>query len=93
MVISPVVLPVPTVIAAKAVFALAWEPVKEIWVFPPVKLYPVEAVSPVVVGKEKVVPEGGSTKPIDTSNVAELEKPAITKSPGSWPEVLREKVG
>jgi hypothetical protein len=34
----PVVLPVATVIAARAAFALACVPVKEIWVFPPVKL-------------------------------------------------------
>ena len=89
----PDALPVETNMAARAPFEFNWLPVKEIWVFPPVKLYPYDGVSPVVVGSEKVVPEGGDTKPIETSSVAEASKPEITKLPGSWLLVLSENVG
>jgi hypothetical protein len=85
--------PVDTVIAANAEFAFAIEPVKEIWVFPPVKLYPYPAVKPVTLGRANVTPDGGLTKPIDTFSVAEELNPLMTKSPGSCPLVLRAKVG
>jgi hypothetical protein len=93
MVMFPAVDPVETVMAAKAEFAFAIEPVKEIWVFPPVKLYPNPGVKPATLGIANVTPEGGFTNPIETFRVAEELNPLITKSPGSWPLVLNAKVG
>jgi hypothetical protein len=92
-VIVPFVAPVATVIAARAVFEFAIVPVHEICVLPPTKLYPYAAVKPVVVGRLKVVPAGGLTNPTETSRVALEPKPANTKSPGSWPDVLSASVG
>jgi hypothetical protein len=58
-----------------------------------VKLYPLPGLSPVVTGNAKDVPAGGSTKPIDTDNIAEVSKFAMTKSPGSCPDVFAANVG
>ena len=93
MVIVPLVEPVLTVIAASAAFEFAIVPVNEICVLPPVKLYPKPAVRPVVVGRAKVVPDGGSTKPTDTFKVSPALKFERTKFPGSWPAVFKEKLG
>ncbi|NCX76443.1 MAG: hypothetical protein EBX09_05285 [Actinobacteria bacterium] len=48
---------------------------------------------PVVVGNANEVPLGGSTKPIETERVADESKFAMTKSPGSCPDVFDAKVG
>jgi hypothetical protein len=58
------------------------------------KSYPYPAVKPVVVGRTKLVPVGGFTRPTDTKSDAAGLKLAMMKSPGSCPEVfLMKKVG
>jgi hypothetical protein len=49
-------------------------------------------VRPVVVGKTKLTPVGGSTKSTETKSVSLTPKLAMTKSPGSWPAAFFEKV-
>ena len=44
------------------------------------------------MGKTKLVPVGGSTKPTETNSESSAPKLAMTKSPGSWPAAFLEKV-
>ena len=42
-------------------------------------------MSLVVIGRVKLVPVGGSTKPTETNSVSSVPKLEMTKLPGSWP--------